>query len=246
MLQQNLRIFALSLVIILVFILLKNGQIFDLGFIFRKTMVPQRAINSLLKEPDDLSAEYQILLAKQASLQSLYQENQELRQLLDFKAAKKYDLVVANILSRDPVNLNLLIIDVGSNRGIKIGQAVVVNQGIMVGKVIEVSPDSSKVRLLTDGFSKLTVTLDKQSEVIGLLTGSLGLGMNLSYIPQAQEVKKDDLLVTANLDSNIPAGLVVGKVEEIKFSAEELFKQASVAPLLDFNTLSLVAVVINI
>lgn len=246
MLQQNLRIFALALVIILLFILLKNGQIFDLGFVFRKTLVPQRALNSPLKEPDNLSTEYQILLAKQASLQTLYQENQELRQLLDFKAAKKYNLVLANILSRDPVNLNLLIIDAGANQGIKIGQAVVVNQGIMVGKVIEVSTDSAKVRLLTDGFSKLTVSLDQQTNVIGLLTGSLGLSMNLSYIPQAQEVKKNDLLVTANLDSNIPPGLVIGKVEEVKFSAEELFKQAAVAPLLDFNTLSIVAVVTSL
>jgi cell shape-determining protein MreC len=67
--------------------------------------------------------------------------------------------------------------------------------------------------------------------------------MNLSYVPQAQELKKDDILVSSNLDSLIPAGLVVGRVEEIKFSAEELFKTAVVSPLVDFNTLSTVAIV---
>ena len=49
--------------------------------------------------------------------------------------------------------------------------------------------------------------------------------------------------MTADLDTNIPKGLVVGTIEDIQYSEEELFKTASVLPLVDFNTLSIVAVI---
>ena len=243
MLRQNFGLFATSFAIILLLILFKNGKIFDIGIIFRHSVNPQRAINSLLYKPDDLETKYQDLLASNAQLQTLAEENAQLREILDFKTKQKYNLVLADILSRDSVNRNIIIVNVGSNKNIKVGQAVIIGQGIMVGKVLSVLEDSAQIRLLTDNASKLGVSLDGQAAISGLLSGSLGIGMNLSYVPQAQELKKDDILVSSNLDSLIPAGLVVGRVEEIKFSAEELFKTAVVSPLVDFNTLSTVAIV---
>lgn len=244
MLRQNFRLFATFLAIVLLLVLFKNGKIFDLGIIFRQALNPNRAINSLLHRPDDLEIKYQELLTENAKLQTLAQENQQLKDLLDFKSQTKYQLVVADIISRDSVNRNILIINAGSNQNIKVGQAVVVGQGMMVAKVITVASDSAQIRLLTDNASKLGVSLNGQPAIAGLLSGSLGLGMNLSYVPQAQDLKKNDLLVSSNLDFMIPSGLVVGRVEEIKFSAEEIFKQAVVSPLLDFNTLSQVAVIV--
>jgi len=60
-----------------------------------------------------------------------------------------------------------------------------------------------------------------------------------------QEIKKDDLVVTNNLNENIPSGLVVGKVENVEFSQEELFKNASVSPLVDYASLALVAIIVS-
>ena len=113
---------------------------------------------------------------------------------------------------------------------------------IIIGKVIDVTTDAATVRLLTDNFSKLAVTVGDES-VAGLLSGSLGLGLEMSYIPQEYDIKKNDLVVTADLDTNIPKGLIIGTVEEIQYSEEELFKTASVLPLVDFNTLSIVAII---
>ena len=231
MLRQNLKIFLLFLVIIALLILFKNGQIFDLGVVFRSWLAPQSAINSLLTKPDNLEEEYKNLLAENNRLKTLAEENQQLKELLSFKKEKEYSLVVANILSRDPANRNILIIDAGRGQNIELGQAVVINNGIIVGKVIDVGIDSSKVRLLADNFSKLAIKTGKGLKVSGLLTGSLGLTMNLNYVPQDHEIKKNDLVVTADLDVNIPPGLVVGVVEEVNFSQEELFKEASISPI---------------
>ena len=180
--SENIKAFLLILVIIVLFILLKNGQIFDIGTIFR-VWAPQQPANSLFKAPDDLQESYKNLLVINSQLKTLTDENEELKNLLDFKQNKEYKLIVANILSRDPFNNNILIIDVGSKQGIVKGQAVVINNGVIVAKVIDTTFDSASIRLLTDNFSKLAVTIGDQS-VAGLLSGSLGLGLTMNYIPQ--------------------------------------------------------------
>lgn len=243
MLRQNLKVFILFLVIIALLILFKNGQIFDLGVIFRSWLAPQGTINSLLTKPENIEEEYKNLLAENNRLKTLAEENQQLKELLDFKKEKEYSLVIANILSRDPANRNILIIDAGLDQNIETGQAVVVNNGIIVGKIIDVGIDFAKVRLLSDNFSKLAIKTGQEQKVSGLLTGSLGLTMNLSYVPQDHDIKKNDLVVTADLDVDMPPGLVVGKVEDVEFSQEELFKKATISPMIDYNTLSIVAVI---
>ncbi len=246
MLKQNIQIFLLFLVIVILFILFKNGNIFDLGRVFRFWLGPQETVGSLYLPPEDLAEDYKDLLVENNQLKTLKEENEELRELLDFKNARNYQLIMSNILSRDPVNKNILIIDVGKQDNIEVGQAAVVNNGIIIGKVIDVGADSSKVRMLTDSFSRLAVTVGDTKLTSGILTGSLGLVMDLSYIPQEQEVKKGDLIVTADLDPKIPPGLVIGQLESVEFAQGEIFKQASVLPLINYDTINILAVVGNL
>ncbi|MCD4760838.1 rod shape-determining protein MreC [bacterium] len=246
MLRQNIKVFLLFLIIIIFFILFKNGQILDLGVIFRNSFASQNTVNSIFSPPDDLEEQYKNLLVENNQLKVLERENEELRQLLNLKKERGYNLVIANILSRDPVNRNILIINVGKTQGLENGQAVVVNNGIIIGKIMDAGLDSSKLRLLTDNFSKLAVRTGEGQKVSGVLSGSLGLVMDLSYIPQEEDIKKNDLLVTADLDVKIPAGLVVGRVDEVQFSQEEVFKRASVSPLVNYDTLGILAVITSL
>ncbi|MFA6466434.1 MAG: rod shape-determining protein MreC [Patescibacteria group bacterium] len=243
MLRENLKLFLLFISIIILFVLFKNGQIFDLGIIFRHSFTPNKFDTKLLQPPDDIEEAYKNLLVENNKLKELEQENNDLHQLLDLKNKNEYSLAVVNVLSRDPANRNILIIDGGRDKNIVSGQAVVVSSGIIIAKVIEVGIDSSKIRLLTDNFSKLAVKVGDDRNVSGILSGSLGLVMDLSFIPQEQEIKKDDIVVSADIDPKIPPGLVVGKIENIDFSQEELFKKASVLPLINYEALDTLAVI---
>ncbi len=243
MLRLNLKLFGLCLVAIFLLILLKNSQIFDFGVFVRTLFVPKDSVNRLLAPGDDLQQDYQKLLVANAKLLALKSENEQLRNLLSFREEKKYNLELANILSRDPINKNLLLINAGSNSGVNFGQAVVVNNGIMVGKISAVNSDSAVVRLVIDNGSKIAVRVGDEQSVSGVLSGSFGLGMSLSFIPQSQEIKKNDLIYTSDLDPDIPAGLVVGRIGEIKAEAEELFKVSTVDPIVDLNTLTVVAII---
>ncbi|MFA6252753.1 MAG: rod shape-determining protein MreC [Patescibacteria group bacterium] len=243
MLRLNLKLFGLCLVAIFLLILLKNSQIFDFGVFVRTIFVPKDSVNSLLAPGDNLQQDYQKLLVANAKLLALKSENEQLRNLLNFREEKRYNLELANILSRDPINKNLLLINAGSNKGVNFGQAVVVNNGIMVGKISAVNADSAVVRLVIDNGSKIAVRVGDEQSVSGVLTGSFGLGMSLSFIPQSQEIKKNDLVYTSDLNPDIPAGLVVGRIGEIKAEAEELFKVSTVDPIIDLNTLTVVAII---
>ena len=246
MLKYNFKLFILFLAIVLFAVLLKNGRIFDLGLIFRRSLVPVGAANSLISAPDQLSDEYQKLLVQNSSLQDLARENQELRALLGFKETRNLQLLLAKVVNRDPVNSNLLSINAGSRQGLKVGQAVVVNEGIMVGKILAVGTDFSWFRLLTDKFSKLAVSIGEAQSLAGLLSGTLGLSMNVSYVLSDYELKKGDLVASTLADPQIPSALVIGRIENVDFSEEELFKQAAVSPLVDYNTISLVAVIVSL
>ena len=144
MLRHNIKIFTLLLVIIIFFIIIRNGQIFDLGRVFR-LIQPNIPFNTFIAELDDIEELYKELLVENVELRDLKEENNKLRELLDFSKRKNYNIEVANILGRDEVNKNILIIDIGKDKEIIEGQAVVINNGIIVGKVIEVSLNSSKV-----------------------------------------------------------------------------------------------------
>lgn len=243
MLKQNFKIFFIFVIIVAILVLFKNGNIFDVGSIFRHWFGPQQSVNSFFNPPDDLAEDYKRLLVENSELRVLEDENKQLKSLLDLKKDKQYNLITANIINRDQTNRNILIIDAGEDQGIKVGQPAVVNNGIIIGKVIDVGADFSKVRLLIDSFSKLAVKVGEQNKISGMLVGSLGLGMDLTYIPQEQEIKKGDLVVTADLDTNIAPGLVVGQVEEIEFSQEEVFKKASVSPIINYETISILAII---
>ncbi len=243
MLKLNLKIFILSLLAIFLFVLLKNGQIFDFGVLVRGIFIPKESANRLLAPMDNLQAEYQKLLVDNAKLQTLKSENEQLRALLNFRDQKNYNFEVANILSRDAVNNNLILISAGANDGVSFGQAVVVNDGILVGKVSAVNPDSAVVRLIIDNASKIAVRVGEEQSVSGVLTGSLGLGMNLSYIPQAQDIKKNDLVYTSDFNPDVRGGLVVGRIGEVSAKEEDLFKVATVESMVDLNSLTQVAVI---
>jgi rod shape-determining protein MreC len=241
MLKYHIKRFTLLLAIIIFFIILKNGKIFDLGIFFR-LLQPNIPFNILMMEPDSLEESYKNLLIDNTKLKYLEDENKELRELLDFSQKKNYTLKVANILSRDELNKNILIIDIGKNKNIKEGQAVVISNGIIIGKVIEVNSITSKIRLLTDKKSTLAIKIGEES-VSGILTGSLGLGMYLEYIPQEQDIKINNLILTSNLNENIPANLLIGKIEKIEFEKDDIFKKALISPLIDYNTLFLVSII---
>jgi rod shape-determining protein MreC len=226
-------IFILSLVIVPKFFTSNPvlGGLFSLEFSIRPT-----------KGAEDDSEVKQLSL-KLAALNQESQENARLRELLHFYSNHDYTHVVSYITSHDPLNTNLINLAVGSADGVAVGQAIIVDQGIIIGKIIKVQDHKAIGELLTSDFSKLTVSSAESQETTGLVVGSLGNSLTMQFIPTTTNLEPRQLIVTSGLETAIPRGLVVGLVETISSPDSTVYKVASIKPTVNYQNYFLVSVI---
>ncbi len=199
----------------------------------------------LIEENEKLREELINRLVDYARLSSLEEENNILKKELNFIEDTKHRFVSAKIISGvSDVMSKSVIINRGSRDGIEKGLAVVSHHGVMVGKIIEINEDYSKVLLLSDNRSKVAVKIHNLGHTIGLVEGQFGLSFSMTNIPQNQEINEGDLVVTSGLEGKIPNNLLVAKVESVKSVESEIFKTAILSPIIPLDVLSNVLVII--
>jgi rod shape-determining protein MreC len=64
-------------------------------------------------------------------------------------------------------------------------------------------------------------------------------------IPQSASVQTGDLVLTSGLGGNYPPNIIVGQVTGVRSRDTDLFKRASIQPVVDFNKLEIVLVITN-
>lgn len=152
-----------------------------------------------------------------------------------------YDQLPANILGMT----RFLIIDKGSNQGIKPGMAVIFRDSL-IGQVKEVSDSRSTVILTSDPDSKISSMINtEQGKTKGLLIGQFGQGLLLDKILHQEPVGVGDLVYTEGIETALPKGLVLGAVTEVISKDNEVFKQARIRPIFDPNNLDTVYIITN-
>jgi rod shape-determining protein MreC len=73
----------------------------------------------------------------------------------------------------------------------------------------------------------------------------MGLTVVMEFIPQTEDIRTGDVVVTSGLERNIPPGLVIGKVTEVNNKSNEVWQSVNIEPLVDLDELTIVAVVID-
>jgi len=204
-----------------------------------------REVTDLLKKNVDLEDEVSRLTSQAIQQAGQLSEAQVLYSLLDFARARpQFQYVASAVIGRDPSPfLRYIIIDHGSDDGIRHGMPVVTQQGL-VGRIDAVIANASRVQLINDAGSTIDVrmqTLKQEAQLIGSVTGDLTLQM----IPQDLELNSGEILLTSGLGGNYPSDLLVGQVASVNKSENELFQTASVQPVVDFSTLQAVLVITN-
>lgn len=206
------------------------------------------------KEIHELQADNETLREKNikltitlTKLQSAAEENLTLRKLLDFFENEESNFAnsVSRIIGRDPENFALLLLNVGERDGVEVGNAVIAEEGILIGKITEVSTISSKALILIDAQSLVAVTISNGAPGNKLAQGEKGLSLVLNQIPQQENITKGQLVITSGLEPKIPRGLLVGEIEEVISEKNDLFQKAVLKPLVDFDSIHLVAVILS-
>ena len=204
-----------------------------------------RDMASLRQRNIELEADNAELQAQVIQLQQQAGETQILAALLDFAQARPENSYrAAAVIGRDPSPfLHYIIINRGSNDGFLRGMPVVTDQGL-VGRIDAVIADAARVQLITDPASNVNVRL-QNAEVEASLIGSVTGDVNLDLIPQDINIEIGDLVLTSGLGGGYPPDLIIGQVVNVRSRDFDLFQQATIQPVVDFNHLSVVLVIVN-
>lgn len=201
------------------------------------------SIGDYRRENERLIRENNQLLSQVAELQDQKTENQELRRQLELSPRGAYKLESSLVIGQDPRRSgSWVVIDRGSSSGIEEGMAVIVYDGILIGKVSEVYSNSAKVILLSDASSSINVS-DSETSAKGILSGEYGLGIIIEMVEQTDVLRVGDDIVTSGLGGAMPKGLLIGKVDQVSTSPDKLFQQAVVRPTVKYSNLNVVFVI---
>jgi len=204
-----------------------------------------RDVASLRQRNAELEADVAELQAQVIQLQQRVGETEILAALVDFRRSRPEETyLAAGVIGRDPSPfLHYIIINRGSNDGILRGMPVVTDQGL-VGRVDAVIANAARVQLITDAASNVNVRL-QNAETDASLVGSVTGNVTLDLIPQDETIEKGDLVLTSGLGGGYPPDLIVGQVVNVRSRDFDLFQQATIQPVVDFNGLEIVLVIVN-
>ncbi len=204
-----------------------------------------RDIASLRTRNAELEAEVAQLQARVIELQQRVNQTDILAALVDFSRSNPESTYrAAAVIGQDPSPfLHYVVINRGSNDGIRRGMAVVNNQGL-IGRVDAAIADAARVQLITDPASSINVRL-QNADTDAVLNGSVTGDVNLDMISQDVTVEPGDLILTSGLGGGFPPDLIIGQVVSTRSVDVELFQQATVQSAVDFSRLEIVLVITN-
>jgi rod shape-determining protein MreC len=219
------------------------------GWLFSRYQAAYESIRS----PQDMAALRQqnsLLESENARLQGQVIELQQqlkdtdvLYALLNFARSRPNDTyVAASVIGRDPSPfLRYIIVDKGSDNGLRRGMPVVTAEGL-AGRVDAVIANAARVQLINDPGSAVNVQLST-SRTDAILTGSITGEVQLDMVPLDITLETGEVVLTSALGGAYPAGILIGQVISVRRLETDLFQTAAVQPAVDFSSLQAVLVV---
>jgi len=208
--RQGLRIVLVTLTLMLAWGLKQSqgGAVYELYRWLTLPFQPQDVTRQIILE----NATIRELQTRVVELES---QNQSLRQLLNYRENRPQG-VTAPLIGRSADHWwQQITLGRGSRDGIQVGD-VVSGTGGLVGRVTQVTPNTSRVLLVTDPSSQVGVTVSR-SRVVGVMRGQAGNRAVMQFFEKVPDVRPGDVVSTSPISYLMPAGLPVGQIESVDF-----------------------------
>jgi len=202
-------------------------------------------VAELRTENEQLRNENSLLRTQVIQLEEQQKDNEILYSLLRVARERPdSNYVAAMVIGRDANPfMRYVIIDQGSDSGLRHGMPVMTAQGL-VGRIDAVTANAARVQLLTDADSAVNVRL-QDTQVDGMLVGSVTGDVTLEMISQEVDLRPGEIILTSGLGGTYPSNILVGQVSSVRKLETALFQGAAVQPVVDFSSLRAVLVVTN-
>ena len=148
---------------------------------------------------------------------------------------------IANVIAQDSSDWRKsIIVDRGSRQGVQVGMIVYWN-GALVGRVTAIGPVSSRVRMVIEPSSRISVR-SARSRATGILEGT-GTGVcRMKYFGENDDVRVGDKIVTAGIDGVFPPHMLVGECVRSEASGGQMQRDVVVAPAISPKKLESVVI----
>lgn len=203
---------------------------------------------SLMTENRELKEE-NAELKREVIEQTLSQEDlAELRDLssaLNFDNPKdNYSHVTGNVIAMDGSYwYRIFTINIGSEKGVH-KNAVVVNADGLIGRVLEVDQDWSKVISLIDENNDVSFQVFRDLKLLGILSGDGEGGITGYMLDEDASVIEGDVLITSGMEL-YPQGIPIGKVSRVVWDEDALLRTVEIDPAVNFTNIQKVTAIIS-
>ncbi|MFK8182645.1 MAG: rod shape-determining protein MreC [Phormidesmis sp.] len=155
------------------------------------------------------------VLELQQRVVELENQNQKLRELIDYRESSNLDTTaLAAIIGRSADHWwQHITVNKGSNENVKVGD-IATGTGGLVGRVTNVTPNTARILLLSDPTSKIGAKVSR-SRSTGYIRGETGSQATMQFFEKIPDVKPGDVLVTSSFSRLFPQDVPIGRVASI-------------------------------
>ena len=205
------------------------------------------SLDSVKKQNEELKKENENLKNENQKLVVLEAENKTLKDQLGLaENYKEYEIVPGYVIQRDFSNYSkVLVINLGSDDGIKEGMTVVAEKGL-VGHVVSVQNNTAKIQTIVDTAGAVSCNISNSEKSLvarGLLDSNDKI--KGTYIDNDVAINEGDSISTSGLGGIYPKNIHVGKIKEIFNTQNKTNRYVNIEVAVDFDNLSNIVVIKN-
>lgn len=203
---------------------------------------------SIMKENEELRKQISDLNREIIQNKLTEAELSELRSLSNImgyeNVSANYTFVTADVVAMDGSNwFNLFTINAGTKDGIY-KDAVVVNGDGLIGRVLEVGSNWSKIISVIDESNSVSFKVFRDMQLLGILSGDGKGGLEGYMIDPEAAVIEGDILISSGMGM-YPEGIPIGKVKKVVWNNDTLLKTVTIEPSAYFKNLQKVTVLVK-
>lgn len=202
-------------------------------------------MDELKSENESLKNQVSELEEKLIEYDTLKAENETLIEKMNLtEKYSEYSTIPADVINKDVSNYSSnLVLNVGSDDGIKEGMTVIADKGL-VGYVISTTSNTSKVKVIIDSGSTVSCNISTTDESV-ICKGTLDNNqlLRVSYIPIDADIIVGDSVETSGVGGIYVKGIHIGTISEIVTTTNDTDRYAIVKTAVDFSKLDTVLVI---
>jgi len=199
-------------------------------------------IGDLNRDNIDLRQKKLILETEINRLKEIENENNALHRALNISQSGQAIREIASVVGKDIQGIqDWILINRGAKHEIQKNMPVISPEGALIGRIIEVQNSFSKIMLITNKDSAVAAIV-AESRAEGLVKRNEAGGLILDLIPKTEKLEIGQTIITSGMDNIFPKGILIGKIENIDSSENQIFQKIFVSPAIDFSKLETIII----